>query len=127
MTDKEAFINLFNELIKSNETNEDNEDYQKAVRYFNEVIVKDKPSKVSVEITENGTKILSWMQDNWKDYSNAFSAKTIGEGIFESSRSVSGAMRKLVSAGFVEKNGSNPCSYSITEKGKTKELIIDRD
>jgi predicted transcriptional regulator len=34
------------------------------------------------------------------------------------SRSVSGAMRKLVSDGFCEKIGQDPVVYTITEKGK---------
>ena len=50
-------------------------------------------------------------------------AKDIGEGLFISSRAVSGAIRKLVTDGFVEKVGENPVLYSITEKGKTVEII----
>jgi predicted transcriptional regulator len=45
-------------------------------------------------------------------------AKDIAEGLFINSRAVSGAMRKLVTDGFVEKLGENPVIYSITEKGK---------
>ena len=45
-------------------------------------------------------------------------AKDIAEGLFISSRTVSGAMRKLVADGFVEKVGQDPTIYSLTENGK---------
>jgi large conductance mechanosensitive channel protein len=45
-------------------------------------------------------------------------AKEIAEGMFISSRAVSGSMRKLVSDGYVEKIGADPVMYLITEKGK---------
>lgn len=66
--------------------------------------------------TDNGKLILKFMQDNqeipmWK-------ARDIAEGLFISSRAVSGAMRKLVTDGFVEKVGQDPVIYSITENGK---------
>ena len=48
-----------------------------------------------------------------------FKAKDIADGIGISSRTVSGAMRKLVTDGFVEKEiGPRSCIYAITEKGK---------
>ena len=40
------------------------------------------------------------------------------KGMFIASKSVSGAMRKLVTDGYVEKIGQNPVVYMITEKGK---------
>ena len=66
--------------------------------------------------TENGKNILTFLQEHsdtltWK-------AKDIAEGMFISSRSVSGGIRKLVTDGFVEKVGQDPTIYSITEKGK---------
>lgn len=73
-------------------------------------------------ITENGTKILSYMQENCEKYNNSFKAKEIGKGLFMSSRSVSGSMRKLISDGYVEKIGSDPVVYSITDHGKLIEL-----
>jgi Mn-dependent DtxR family transcriptional regulator len=45
-------------------------------------------------------------------------AKDIGDELFISSRTVSGALRKLVNDGFVEKIGQNPVIYTLTEKGK---------
>ena len=66
--------------------------------------------------TDNGKLILKWMQENTSD--PMLRAKDIAEGLFINSRAVSGAMRKLVTDGFVEKLGENPVIYSITEKGK---------
>ena len=71
--------------------------------------------------TDNGKLILKHLQDNqdvpmWK-------AKDIAEGLFISSRAVSGAMRKLVSDGFVEKVGQDPVIYTLTENGKTIEIV----
>ena len=66
--------------------------------------------------TDNGKLILKFLQEHtdtpmWK-------ARDIAEGLFISSRTVSGAIRKLVTDGFVEKVGENPVIYSITENGK---------
>ena len=66
--------------------------------------------------TDNGKLILKWMQENTSD--PMLRAKDIAEGLFINSRAVSGAMRKLVTDGFVEKVGQDPVIYSITEKGK---------
>ena len=85
-----------------------------AAAYFIEL----KSGKASTgEMTESGLKIIAWMQNNCNMYSNIFSAKIIGEGLFMNSRAVSGAMRKLISDGYVSKTGSNPVSYSLTENG----------
>ena len=70
--------------------------------------------------TDNGKIILKYLQDS-PDITSA-KAKDIGEGLFISSRAVSGAIRKLVNDGFVEKIGQDPVLYSITEKGKTIEI-----
>ena len=48
----------------------------------------------------------------------AYKARDIAQGMFIASKSVSGAMRKLVTDGYVEKIGQNPVVYMITEKGK---------
>ena len=66
--------------------------------------------------TDNGKLILKWMQENTSD--PMLRAKDIAEGLFIGSRAVSGAMRKLVTDGFVEKVGQDSVIYSITEKGK---------
>ena len=68
------------------------------------------------EITDNGKLILGYMQENTS--SVLLKSKDIAEGLYISSRAVSGSMRKLVTDGFVEKIGQNPAVYTLTEKGK---------
>ena len=72
--------------------------------------------------TENGKKILAYMQESKDTFNNLFKAKDIGEQLSISSRTVSGGMRKLVADGYVEKLGTNPVIYAITEKGEQVEF-----
>lgn len=74
------------------------------------------PSRAQ-EMTKNGAAVLEYLQGR-KD-EEALTAKTIGDEMGVSSRSVSGAMRKLVSDGYVEKIGTNPSVYKITDKGQS--------
>jgi DNA-binding MarR family transcriptional regulator len=83
---------------------------------FTSVKEEEKP-----EFTDNGKLILKYMQDNAAQ--SSFKAKDIGEGLFVSSRVVSGAIRKLVTDGYVEKIGQDPVVYTLTEQGKNKEII----
>lgn len=66
--------------------------------------------------TDNGKAILTYLQEHPE--TQTWKAKDIAEGMFISSRTVSGGIRKLVSDGFVEKVGQDPVIYSITEQGK---------
>lgn len=66
-------------------------------------------------LTDNGKLILKWLQ---QAEAGIYTAKTIAENLFVSSRNVSGSIRKLVTDGFVEKVGDSPALYTITEKGK---------
>lgn len=84
-----------------------------------------KSNKTIGGITENGTKILQYMQDNIETHSNLFSAKDIGEGLSMSSRSVSGAMRKLITDGYVIKNGNNPVIYSLSNVSEEYQYQFD--
>lgn len=68
------------------------------------------------DLTDNGKLALKFLQDNVD--TTAWKAKDIAEGLFMSSRTISGAMRKLVNDGFVEKIGKDPVIYTLTEKGK---------
>ena len=72
-------------------------------------------------LTDNGKLILKFMQDTTDK--TLFKAKDVAEGLYISSRAVSGAFRKLVTDGFCEKVGTDPVIYALTEKGKT--FIID--
>lgn len=83
--------------------------------------LKGKPEEEKPMFTDNGKLILKYMQDN--PNLPMLKAKDIGEGLFISSRAVSGAIRKLVTDGFVEKVGQDPVVYSLTEQGKTVEII----
>ena len=108
---KKIFIQEIGDLI-------DNEDIQlspEALEYFEEL--KSKKSS-SGEMTENGKKILMFIQDNYDKYNNVLKAKDIGEGLSISGHSVSGSIRKLITDGYVEKIGKDPVSYGITELGK---------
>lgn len=120
MTNKEIFIEEINQLLNDcPDLFGQDEKAEKALAYF-ESLKKDKGhSKV---ITENGAKILEYMQQNWASRNNIFKAAEIGEGLFMSGRSVSGSMRKLVEDGYVIKEGKDPVCYSITEAGKSFEL-----
>ena len=71
--------------------------------------------------TDNGKLIMKYLQDHqdnpmWK-------SRDIAEGLFISSRAVSGAIRKLVTDGYVEKIGTDPVVYALTENGKN--IVID--
>lgn len=123
MTKKEAFIKMVEGLIDPLDINELKEDDETkmAIEFFQE-LKENKASAPKPEITENGAKILAYMQENYQKYNNVFKAKEIGEGLFVSSRSVSGSMKKLITEGFVEKIGSDSVAYSITDKGKDKDL-----
>lgn len=76
-------------------------------------------SKTSTGFTETGEKILRYMLETEQKYSNSFCAKTISEGLFIPTRSVTGSMRKLVNEGYVEKIAEKPVAYAVTEKART--------
>ena len=116
MTKKQEFINFIDELMKAAPQIEPNEDAKAYLDVFRGKETN-KP-----EFTENGKLILKHLQDNPKQV--MWKAKDIGEGLFISSRAVSGAMRKLVTDGYVEKVGQDPVIYTITDKGKTVDLTI---
>ena len=109
---KNEVVNFIEKLMEANPTVTEElmtpiiENYLTALRTQDE-----KP-----EITDSGKLILGYMQENLS--TTLLKSKDIAEGLFISSRAVSGSMRKLVTDGFVEKIGQNPALYSLTEKGK---------
>jgi DNA-binding MarR family transcriptional regulator len=115
MTKKEEFIKYVEDLMSGNlyEMSENVRLYWDA---FKGKVEDDKPM-----FTDNGKLILQYLKDNQE--TPMWKAKDIAEGLFISSRGVSGAMRKLVTDGYVEKVGQDPVIYSLTEKGKTVEII----
>lgn len=122
MTNKEIFIEKINQLLNDcPDFFGQDETAEKALAYFEEL--KNQKSNAKA-ITENGLKILQYMNDNCNSCGNIFKARDIGEGIFMSGRSVSGSMRKLLSDGYVSKEGKDPVVYAITEEGKNFLLTI---
>lgn len=96
-----------------------------AIEFLDELLEKNSTENI---LTETGKKILISMYVNKEKYLNVFSSKQLGELLFMSARSVSGSMRKLVTEQYVEKAGTNPVTYKLTENGETlaKELQVDK-
>ena len=122
MNKKEKFIELVNKLLDSVGAAVDDEynEYKEALEYFE--ILKAEKENNKPPFTENGAKVLKYIQDNYEQFNNMFKAKDIGEGTMMSSRGASGAMRKLVTDGYLEKIGTDPVIYALTEKGKTVDI-----
>lgn len=118
MTKKEAFIEIVEEIFSRPDIYAENypDTYALADEYWNEF--KNGKVKNSSAMTENGQKILSWMQENVDKMSNIFTSKEAAEALFTSGRSIAGSMRKLVNDGYVEKIGKDPVQYSLTEAGR---------
>ena len=112
MSKKSEFI----EFVKDNLMDRVNyDDVPENVRLYWEALIQTKEEEKPL-FTENGQNILMFLQEHqdvpmWK-------SKEIADGLCSSSRMVAGAMRKLVSDGFVEKLGETPAIYSLTQKGK---------
>ena len=113
MSKKSEFINYVKALISSQEEPiEPNED---ALAYWEALCggnTEDKPT-----FTDNGKLIMKYLQELPAD-APMMKAKEIAEGMFVSSRAVSGAMRKLVTDGFIEKVGQDPVMYALTDAGR---------
>ena len=118
MTKKEAFLKIVKtEIFDRPDIWAENypDIFSDAADYFNGLSVSGDSGKP--QFTENGKLVLKYMQDNKDTYNNLFKAKDIGEGMGISSRTASGAMRKLVTDGWVEKIGENPVVYALTQSG----------
>ena len=115
MTKKQEFINFIEMAIDAypQEMSDNAKVYWEAFRGKNEA---DKPM-----FTDNGKLIMKYLQENQE--TPMWKARDIAEGLFIASRGVSGAMRKLVDDGFVEKVGQDPVVYALTEKGKN--IVIE--
>ena len=118
MTKKEAFIDFVNYFFEDNDVRFENDGkFQLAKEFFEDF--KNNKIKNSGAMTENGKKLLSWMQENVDTMTNLFTSKEAAEALFTSGRSIAGSMRKLVNDGCVEKTGKDPVQYSLTEAGKS--------
>lgn len=119
MTKKEAFIKIIQtEIFDRTDIYAENypDEYELAASFWEDF--KDGKVKNSGAMTENGKKLLSWMQENVDTMTNLFTSKEAAEALFTSGRSIAGSMRKLVNDGYVEKTGKDPVQYSLTEVGK---------
>ena len=115
MTKKQSFINYVQSLIETNSTVLMSEYARSYWEAFKLIEDNEKPL-----FTDNGKIVIQYMKDHpevehWK-------AKDLAEASGTSSRTVSGAMRKLVTDGFVEKIGQDPTIYKITYQGSTIEI-----
>ena len=117
MTKKQKFINFVEGLIAKVDIDTLDADSKEAIEYFN--ILKSTEGEEKQKFTENGKLVLTYIQQNYETNNNMFKAKDIGEGLNITSRTASGAMRKLVTDGYLEKIASNPVIYSLTDLGKT--------
>ena len=109
---KKDFVNFVNALIEAAPEVAENLMTENVKAYLDVLTNEENEKPV---LTDNGKLILKYVQDNPVPM---FKSKDIAEGLFISSRTVSGAMRKLVTDGFMEKLGKDPVVYGITEKGK---------
>lgn len=118
MTKQQEFVNWVDSLIANQshpiEPSENVKAYLEAIR--TSTIQNEKP-----EFTNNGRIILKYLQE--QPFGSMYKAKDIAEQLGIASRSVSGAMRKLVTDGYVEKIGKEPVIYTLTELGKNKEIM----
>ena len=123
MTKKEAFIKIIQtEIFDRTDIYAENypDEYELAVSFWEDF--KNGKVKNSGAMTENGKKLLSWMQENVGTMTNLFTSKEAAEALFTSGRSIAGSMRKLIADGYVEKTGKDPVKYSLTEAGKSYQL-----
>ena len=112
MSKKQEFISFIEMVLNENKIDELPEN----VRLYWDAFRGADENGEKPLFTDNGKLILKFLQEHqdtpmWK-------ARDIAEGLFISSRAVSGAMRKLVTDGYVEKVGQDPVIYSITDNGK---------
>ncbi len=115
MTKQQEFLDFWDYLTKELagpvEVPENVQAYIDALRNVDSI---EKPA-----FTENGSLILKYLQTQTPQM---YKARDIADGMGISSKAVSGAMRKLVTDGYVEKVGKDPVVYMITEKGKNVEF-----
>ena len=111
MSKQQEFIEWVEGLIKGQM--EPLEATEGVMAYF-EALKNSSTTTEKPEFTDNGKAILQYLQTVPVAM---YKAKDIAEGMFIASKSVSGAMRKLVTDGYVDKIGKDPVVYTITEKG----------
>ena len=109
---KQEFIEFLEALMKASPEIVEEKGTEQVMAFIDTL---KETTKKETELTENGAMVLGCMQAS---DSLTFKAKDIADIIGISSRTVSGALRKLVNDGYVDKIGQQPVIYSLTEKGK---------
>lgn len=109
------YLKIFEQIIADYEIEQD-EDIEELHSFLAALDTKgnDKPA-----FSEVGLQIFEYMRQGHEKNNKA---KDIAEGMNLPSKKISGAMRKLVADGYVEKFGSNPVIYSLTEQGKNFDI-----
>lgn len=118
MSKKQEFIKFVEEIMDAANVSE--ADMPENVKLYWDVLLVSSLEVDKPLFTDNGKLIMKFLQDHQE--TPMWKARDVAEGLFISSRAVSGAMRKLVTDGFVEKVGQDPVIYSITEKGKNIDI-----
>ena len=116
MSKKQEFVKYVNSLMAAAPSVEMSED---AHLYWTAFCGLDENGEKPL-FTDNGKLILKFLQEHQE--TDMWKARDIAEGLFINSRAVSGAMRKLVTDGYVEKIGQDPVVYSLTDNGKNIEI-----
>ena len=124
MNRKNLFIDYFTKLMEYDKAERNlldkySSEEKKAILAYLKVLSEEEDNKEKPLFTDNGKLILKSLQEIQNSYNNMMKAKDIAEHIGISSKQVAGAMRKLITDGFVEKIGKEPVIYAITEKGLT--------
>ena len=124
MTKKQWFVDYVSALMEKDSNEILNEKYDEEARnailsYFEALKMTNEGGSEKPILTDNGKLILKYIQESDQNGNNMLKAKDIAEAIAVSSRQVSGAMRKLVIDGYVEKIGQDPIVYAITDKGRS--------
>lgn len=118
MSKKQEFIEFIEQLMEKANITEEN--MSENVLFYWNVLKGPETTEERPLFTENGKLVLGCLKNKpeivfWK-------ARDIGEELFISSRTVTGAMRKLVTDGYVEKIPGSPSVYTITEQGKNAQI-----
>jgi len=120
---KEFIDEMFNQLYGEADTAVGAEEMELArtALDFYENYQNSQPAKKP--ITDKGIAIILAMREveDW------ITAKSLGEQMDISGRSVSGSLKKLVTDGYVDKRAGSPAAYKITEKGMTCNLEIEEN
>lgn len=120
MTDRESFVDYVGRIIEEFDKDITKTAHGEQVkRYWKALLDGEETGK---KVTENGQKILIFMQENEEAMNNIFTSKEIAEALFVSGRSISGSMRKLFGDGYINKEGNNPVKYSLTDLGRNLSL-----